>query len=499
MFYRVENEARHLRSSFCCRNIEMRFLPMIYREIEDGGSMLSTYKDRRLYTGLFSFVLFALVFVPSAKPAYKNYHIPTTTISVALSSPVGVSNLETGATHTENDVDPYANSRAMVSARRLLQSSLFYQNQAIMGWGADDPEPAPGVYNWSSLDARVQLMRETHARMVLTLCCAPGWMRPPGYQDDWSNLEVAPAPDHVQDFANLAQAVALRYPDVAYFQVWNEFKGMWSTSPGATPGIEDSNRWDYERYTTLYNAVYTAIKQVRPRDLVGGPYITMASVGNRVGAALAGPSYVWGTFDERSLDAIKYWLMHKDGADFITVDGSSANGDGVWLTNPFVAVQKFIAVTRWIRTQPDGGATLPIWWAEWYTGHPSIAGSLNYYNALMAAAEIATVQSGAAAALIWSPQGNARGFSYPEGIWTNPFRAGGGQATPYYATSYAFMHYFGPGTWLYKTTTSTINVSVIASATKTLVVNRLSWVQEIIVNGIAYYLNPYQVIVIRTP
>ena len=365
----------------------------------------------------------------------------------------------------------------------------------MMGWGVDDPEPAPGVYNWTSLDARVQLMRDTKAQMVLTFCGAPGWMRPQGYANDWQYLEVAPDPSHVQDFANLAKLIAARYPDVKSFQVWNELKGMWSTSPGATPGISTLNRWDYERYTTLYNAVYDAVKSVRPDAKIGGPYVVMSSDGNKAQMSNPGPSYSWGTLDQRSLDVISYWLAHKHGADFITIDGSSSNDDGVWLKDEFATAQKFTDVYNWIRLQANGGATLPIWWAEWYAGYPASAPkSQDYYNALMASDAISTAMSGVAVTLAWQPQGDTQGFSFPEGVWTDTSVAGGGQATLLASTLAAFKASFGAGTQLYQPTVSTSTVTVIASATKMLLVNHLATQQNVVVNGTSITLNAYQVL-----
>lgn len=438
-----------------------------------------------------------LLVFPMAVSAMTSKRLPTTT--VALHTPVFTSQMAIGATHEHQDADSWNNAAAIASAKQLMQTSLNYQNQQMMGWGASDPEPAPGVYNWSSLDARVQMMRDTHAQMVLTICCAPGWMRPQGYQNDWKYLTTAPDPSHVQDFANLAKQVALRYPDVKFFQVWNELKGMWSTDPGATPGISKLNRWDYVRYTTLYNAVYDAIKSVRPDAQVGGPYVVMDSDGNKSAMSNPGPTYSWGTLDQRSLDVITYWLAHKHGADFIAVDASSSNSDGVWTVDEFATAQKFADVYNWIRSQPNGGTTLPIWWAEWYAGYPSNAPqNLAYYNALMASGEIYAAMSGASVLLTWQPQGNAQGFSFPEGIWTDTVMSGGGKLTPYYYTAAAFKAYFGPGTKLYKPVVSTSTVSVIASAQKMMLVNHLSTLQNVIVDGKTITLAPYQVLITQT-
>ncbi len=452
-----------------------------------------------IQTGLLFLCLFC---IPSSAnlSSFNIYsNVPTTQITLHGLPTTVTSHMAIGATHEHSDADPWNNSKAVASAKQLMQTSLTYQNQQIMGWGVDDPEPSPGVYHWDSLDERVQLMQDTKAKMVLTLCCAPGWMRPEGYQDDWQDLETAPAPSHVQDFANLAVQVALRYPDVKYFQVWNELKGMWSNSPGATPGIKSFNRWDYKRYTTLYNAVYDAIKTVRPDAQIGGPYVVMNSDGRASTMSNPGPSYSWGTLDQRSLDVLTYWLAYKHGADFITIDGGSSNQDGVWLTNEFATAQKFIDVYHWIRSQPNGGATLPIWWAEWYAEYPSSAPqNLNYYNAVMASDAIYTLMSGASVILIWQPQGNTHGLSYPEGIWTDTSKSKGGKPTPYYYTSTALKRYFGPGTRLYKPSVSNSTVTVIASAHKMMLVNHLSTQQNVVVDNTTIKLDPYQVLVTAT-
>ena len=72
-------------------------------------------------------------------------------------------------------------------------------------------------------------MRGTGGTKIITLCGAPDWMKGgKAGQTDWNKLEVAPTPNHYADFAQLAKQIALRYPDVQYFQVWNELKGMWA-------------------------------------------------------------------------------------------------------------------------------------------------------------------------------------------------------------------------------------------------------------------------------
>ncbi len=418
-------------------------------------------------------------------------------VSIDPATTVGISQFATGVTHTHKDLDPWQNAAAVASAKLLLQASTVYQNQHLMGWGADNPEPAPGRYNWESLDRRLKLIRETGGKLVITLCGAPDWMKG-GRPDetDWSKLEVAPLPEHYQDFANLAAAVARRYPDVEYFQVWNELKGFYLPPP--------ANRWDYEGYTRLYNLVYDAIRKVRARARIGGPYVVMdswseAGDGNR-SSAVSGP---YGTLDQRALDVVTYWLRHKRGADFIAVDGGTDNKDNVWITDEFTAGRKFADVSAWIRSLDDaqypGAKTLPIWWAEWYASPSSDWRDLDHCNAVMASDLIATLEGGAATALVWQPQGDQQGFALPEGLWTDTRGQAGGKPTPFYYTQKGLHDYFGPGVALCRAASSSPRVGVLASTAKAMLVNRTGQPLTAVVNGRTVPLRPYQVVFVDTP
>ncbi|MGH8906053.1 MAG: hypothetical protein ACRD0K_05975 [Egibacteraceae bacterium] len=253
-----------------------------------------------------------------------------------------VTRLRVGVTHGQYSVDPWGNPRANDRAIGVLRAAADLQNQHVMGWGASSPQPSPGRFQWASLDQRIALIRSSAGEPVLTLCCAPDWMKggEPGVTD-WGNLERAPARAHYDDFAALAARAALRYPQVRHFQVWNELKGFWDPA---------RNRWDAAAYTDLYNKVYAAIKAVRPDALVGGPYVTMDSWSHAATAshpsAIAGP---WGVLDQRPLDVLEYWLTHARGADFVIVDGGTATRDRGLVTDPFTATAKFQAVNTWLR------------------------------------------------------------------------------------------------------------------------------------------------------
>jgi hypothetical protein len=322
-----------------------------------------------------------------------------------------------GVVHGQHSLNPWNPRPAVDAGTRLLASTPgVLQTQALMGWGSLNPQPKPGVYDWSSLDRRVALIRKTGGTPVITLCCAPDWMKGGvSGTTDWRRLEVAPLRSHFKDFAQLAAAVARRYPDVRHFQVWNEMKGFWDTA---------RNRWRYEDYTELYNGVYRALKRVNPAIKVGGPYVSMVSwrpgVGGGRNSSVKGP---WGMVDQRALDVVSYWLEHAVGADFVAVDGPASLRDGTFLVSPKESAAKFAAVNAWLRAR----TSLPIWWSEVY---PIPYGTSASYTsadegALWASTMNVLSTSGASVAFLWQPEG-VRGVT---GLWTSTATAAGGQAT----------------------------------------------------------------------
>ncbi len=337
-----------------------------------------------------------------------------------------------GLTHTQYSADLGAPS-ARANAVRALAAQPLPQDQAVMGWGTENPEPAPGRYDFTSLDSRIALIRASGGTPVLTLCCAPDWMKGgrPG-TTDWSRLESAPAPAHYADFAALAAKIARRYPDVTHFLVWNEFKGFWD---------EGADRWDAADYTRLYNLVYRAVKKAAPHDLVGGPYLdldSLAPTDPTNASSLRGP---WGSVDQRDLDALRYWLRHKAGADFLVVDGSSTTRDDRALPDPFTATDKFAAVDDWLR-RDDGG--LPVWWAEWYVEPDGAHWPQRRLLAVQADAMIQLERSGAAGAFYWNPE--TPSGSCPGCLWRGTEGgAGGGTALPMMDLLRRFAAAFPPG------------------------------------------------------
>jgi hypothetical protein len=320
----------------------------------------------------------------AGKSAVTAGRSPTTTTL----PPIAVDKFFYGWTHEQySPAESYLDSTARQRAEAVLREAAPIQNQHIFGWGAFNPEPSPGDYNWSSLDSRVELMARTGGIPVITLCCAPDWMKGgrPG-QTDFNRLAEAPFAEHYDAFASLSAQVAARYPDVKYFLVWNELKGFYNST---------SNRWDYEAYTTLYNKVYDAVKKVRPDANIGGPYVVLDSWGVapiEAASDLRGP---WGTADQRALDVVNYWLKNKHGAQFIAVDGYIGARDNRAVEDPS---GKFAALTAWLRDRTD----LPIWWAELHPTPATVTTDDGRATSVIDALD-GVARAGGNVVLLWDP------------------------------------------------------------------------------------------------
>lgn len=326
--------------------------------------------------------------------------------------------LSLGITHTEMSIDSYDPRVARERAESVLAANdQMLQNQHLMGFGALNPEPSPGEREWARLDERFSLIERTGGVAVLTLAVAPDWMKggQPG-ETDWSKVEVAPLPEFFDDFARLAAAAVQRYPQVTHVMVWNELKGFFH---------EELNNWDKEGYTQLYNAVYDAVKAVRPQILVGGPYMSVVTY--RDPAAGGFPSALegsWGVIDQRPLDVIEYWLANARGADFLVVDGSTSTRDAGLVVSPVASTEFFAVVTGWLRAR----TALPIWWSEFYVSAEHDALPASAESAATAIEAVAAMaRSGVSTALLWQPQAQ-EGFPFPA-LWSATSDSDGGMPT----------------------------------------------------------------------
>ena len=379
-----------------------------------------------------------------------------------------------GVTHTQHSAD---NEDPSVTARvdDLFARVPMLQNQHIMGWGAGNPEPVPDKYDFRDLDRRVKLMARTKSQPVLTLCCAPDWMKGGSEgRTNWANLEAAPQRDHFGHYAELAATVAKRYPTVTHYMVWNELKGFWDDA---------RNDWDIEAYTDLYNHVFDALKAVNPKIQVGGPYIPIDShVSSFNASSLKGP---WGAVDRRNLASIEYWLKYKKGADFVVVDAASSTSDQGLVPDEFTALKKFSAVTTWLR---EKSGNLPVWWAEWYSAPDSIDWDEQHRTAVQAAAMMEFARSGAATALYWSPQRKS-GADCPGCLWTPDV----GDELPMAGLVSGFTRWFPAGAELVDVPVSDQRVQVLAVEKQMIMVNTTADALSVHVDGRPFELEPYAV------
>ncbi|WP_445053391.1 GH39 family glycosyl hydrolase [Streptomyces sp. SAS_269] len=399
-----------------------------------------------------------------------------------------------GFTHTRYSADEGSATATGRVAGRLAKDRGLPQVQALMGWGADNPEPVKGRYDFGAMDRRVAFIRESGGTPVITLCCAPDWMkggRPGAGNTDWSRaaLETAPTPEHYQDFADLAATVARRYPDVRHFIVWNEFKGFWN---------DGERRWDYEGYTRMYNLVYQALKKVDEDIMVGGPYLVMDSLGpHQKENASAGFRGLWGAMDQRVLDAFGYWNTHRAGADFVVVDGSSYTNDDEPLPDEFAATDKLTAVSEWVRRQTHD---LPLWWAEYYVEPADGDGERTGWSeahrlAVHATGMIAMARGGADSGFYWNPEGE-KGADCPGCLWTPTTGTGGGRELPMYGLVSRFHRAFPPGTRFETVSVApddVPDVRVLAGAGTVLVVNTLNRAISARVDGKRFDMHAYEV------
>ncbi|MEV0588357.1 xylan 1,4-beta-xylosidase [Nonomuraea sp. NPDC050310] len=383
-----------------------------------------------------------------------------------------------GLTHTQTSGNN-GDDRLLSGSSATLSRVPMLQNQHIMGFGVGNPEEVPGQLNFEDLDSRMRLMDRSGGLPIITLCCAPDWMKGgPAGQTSWQkeHLEAAPERKHFDDFAKLSAAVAKRYDHVKYFMVWNELKGFWP---------DHSQPPDIEGYTELYNKVYDAVKAVRPDALIGGPYIGFHSIRSDGGNAssLRGD---WGAVDQLVLDAFDYWNKNKRGADFIVIDGASVTDDHKVQPDAFGATAKFGDVTRWLREKTGN---LPVWWSEFYfmpedgkTNWPE-----NMRVAVLATSLMEFASSGTATALYWNPQtkqGDCVGC-----MWNSQ----DGSARPAGDVVSNFVKWFPAGAKLEKVTSSDERVRVLAQPEQMVMVNTTDKDVTATVDGQEVSLAPYEV------
>ncbi len=416
-------------------------------------------------------------------------------------------NLHWGVTHTHYwwDVqDPDASARAA----DLLTSVSSINNTHIMGWGAKNPWPSKNAaFDFSDLRHRVDLFDSLGGEKWMTFCTAPGWMKGEGtyvnggHSLDWE-MHEAPLPEFEDDFAYLCAQIAKAFPEVTTFQVWNEFKGMWKEG-----GIVD-----YERYTRLYNKVYTAVKAVRPDAKIGGFYLVVEGDGS-ISLGVNG-KHNYEPLDSNAKEALRYFLDNAIAVDYLLVDRANVDyhNDGYWewQTNLFrptrdqaMQLTKYFAkATKELAELTD----LPIVWSEYYGTYGDNNSEFMPINSPYIGAHYASILynmiKGAGgrdlSALLWIEWDHDL---VRHSIFTNT-DAGGGQPTPHYYAMKKLLDNFPMGTMLHDVQISSPDVEqnnigdmleILASDQCAYVINKTSQTINLTLDGTSHEISAYGV------
>jgi hypothetical protein len=382
-----------------------------------------------------------------------------------------VSQLQLGVTHTHVSTDHEdAKPDAVERTIALIKPVIKLQNTHIIGWGPHNINPEPGVYDWSTLDARFEHMKRFDAPLVVTLCTAPGWMKRHG--KTWS-MEDRPSEEHFDDFAKLCVEVAKRYPQVRHYQVWNEFKGFWS---------KEKNAWDVELYTEFYNKVYSALKAHDATLKIGGFYLVVSGTGSNLPGIDTGVAILP---KERRL--FEYWIKHKVGADFICVDKGIKDYHD---KNKYTADQLLAYTDSYERIgkQIHEMCDLPIWWAEYYgIGGPKHGVTMEQQTVGFASIYNHMILGSNAVGLLWNPvQGEVA-----HALVTDVRQPDGGQELPHTQLMGIINQYFGRGTSIYPVTSSDSYVEALVSSTHALLINKKNLPTPVTFEGKTYNMNAY--------
>ena len=426
---------------------------------------------------------------------------PDVTISIDYNAQLLKSNMTFGITHTH-----YAwqngNADALVNAKKLMKSLDGFQNTHIMGWGPGgirtDINGVPNNLD-NVLTAHINKVTELGQPMI-TFCTAPGWMKtggngdPNSTQADW-NMEQSVLPQYEDVFATLCAEIAKKYPHVKYFQVWNEFKGLWNAS---------KNAWDYERYTSMYNKIYTKVKAVRPDALIGGFYQVVP--GDGTGEILGSTGRDTNMpIDESTKGGIAYFLKNAVGMDFFCVDKGIVShhnpNKGTYSNEQIIKLTRVWGLFMEEVIKALGNRKVPIMYSEYYAsvnrteGSGTVAGgaTVEQFSACQYASTYSHIIKGSSGWEIWMLLWMEADSAFPQNaVFTATTNADGGKPKIHYWVLKAFKDWFNH-TNLVKTTSTSPEVEIIASAEAAMVINKRNTAVKVNVDGKGITLPAYGV------
>ena len=378
---------------------------------------------------------------------------------------------------------------AVKRARDLMKDVCQVGNQHIVAFGAGTLQEKEGApLNFNSLDTLVKRMESVGGEYTLTLCSAPGWMLESEPTDGF-DPESRPKEEYFDEYAAICAEVAKRYPQVKYFQIWNEFKGFWSSK---------LNGIDIDLYIKFYNMVYSAVKEARPDAVVGGFYGTIqgdysSQYGYKYDCSFnpADDNAYW--------DRLNKWQDNAVGFDFVSCDyGVQAFKNFAKLTKDEVmnSTKNFKYALERMCKETDK----PIIMAEYYGQSRSKAPEENspeFEAAVMALIYknmLLGVKDREYTSLFW--------LESPEDIacfFTETKKSTGGQPLPLYYVAKGITRGFTTGNTIVESSSADESkVEVFASSKKVMVINKTNS-RQVVQYGDKYYeLSGYEVIFLNT-
>ncbi len=224
----------------------------------------------------------ALVVRPTSTP------VPTPTDTLTLDVTLGAKTPSTMGLGTNiqgwSDLAPTNGPRAAV-AQRLLAGWKPQMVRVHVGFRGETPISAPeetrDVWDFTSLDNIITSLRALNLTYFLDIRTAPPWM-----YDNTGHLPVANFPLFARYMAQIVgwynkggftDSAGVAHPSshhdwVKTWEIWNEPKSGWdipTKAPGYNPAAAP---WmQPEVYAALYDTTVTAMREVDPSILTGGP------------------------------------------------------------------------------------------------------------------------------------------------------------------------------------------------------------------------------------
>lgn len=207
-------------------------------------------------------------------------------------------------------------------------------------------EPVDGAWAWAQPDAEYQAILARGIRPLIVADTAPCWARPSTSCLD-PYFTGPPDPGFDSDWTAFVHDLAVRYPEAAGIEVWNEPNLDQMFLPAADPA----------RYTQLLKEAYTTIKAVDPEMPVvsGGLLLTPPAAGSgKVSGGYGADQFLTAMYADGAKSYVDALGIHIYPSDY--VNGVPAT----WDPN---AMDTWLSELNAVRAA-NGASKQPIWITE---------------------------------------------------------------------------------------------------------------------------------------